>query len=43
MNLFRRKVDAKTFRFLMSLHQDIKIAKQVLIEQRWLFNKIEYK
>ena len=24
----------------MNLHQDFKIVKQVLIEQRWVFNKI---
>ena len=26
---------------LMNLHQDLKMVKQVLIEQRWTFNKIQ--
>ena len=25
----------------MSLHQDFKMVKQVLIEQQWMFNKIQ--
>ena len=26
----------------MNLHQDFKMAKQALIEQRWIFNRIQY-
>ena len=27
----------------MNLHQDFKIVKQVLIEQKWMFDKIQKK
>ena len=37
INLLWRKANVKTFRFLMNLHQDFKMGKQVLIEQRWMF------
>ena len=39
MNLLRKKVDVKTFQFLMNFHQDFMIVKQVFIEQRWMFDK----
>ena len=36
INLLRRKVDAKNVSTLVNLHQDFKMVKQVLIEQRCL-------
>ena len=27
----------------MNLHQDSKMVKQVLVEQRWMFNKMQQK
>ena len=40
MNLLRRKVNVKMFRHFLNLHQEFILVKQVLILQRWMFNKI---
>ena len=39
MNLKRRKFD-ENVSVLIDLHEDFKMVKQVLIEQRWMFNKV---
>ena len=41
INLLRRKFDLKNVSVLMNLRQDFKMIKQVLIEEQWMFNKIE--